>query len=75
MLLKNNYLPEAIERCTFTTTTIEASKDENQAIIKFFSKNEFIKKFNSLCKEIEFENCNYETITEEQLDNFLIDKK
>jgi len=74
VLLKNNYLPEAKGRCTFTTTTIESSDDKNQAIVKFFTNDEFMQKFQALCEEIELFNFDYESATLAQLEDFLADK-
>ena len=68
-LLRRNFLPEDEGRCTFTTTTIESSKTEDTAEIEFFTKQEFIDKFNSLCEEIEF-TCNYNTVAISELNEF-----
>lgn len=68
-LLRRDFLPEDEGRCTFTTTTIESSKTEDNAEIEFFTKKEFIDKFNELCAEIEF-NCNYNAVTISELDDF-----
>ena len=68
-LLRRDFLPEDEGRCTFTTTTIESSKTEDNAEIEFFTKEEFINKFNSLCEEIEF-TCNYNDVTMSELDKF-----
>ena len=68
-LLRRNFLPEDEKRCTFTTTTIESSKTEDTAEIEFFTKQEFINKFNSLCEEVNF-NCNYNTVTKFELEKF-----
>jgi len=68
-LLRRDFLPEDEGRCTFTTTTIESSKTEDNAEIEFFTKQEFIEKFNSLCEEIEFV-CNYNTVAISELNKF-----
>jgi len=68
-LLRRDFLPEDEGRCTFTTTTIESSKTEDIAEIEFFTKQEFINKFNSLCEEIEFV-CNYTTVNILKLNEF-----
>ena len=67
-LLRRDFLPEDEGRCTFTTTTIESSTQDS-AKVEFFTKEEFLNKFYSLCKEIEFE-CNYEKVTLEELEDF-----
>ncbi len=68
-LLRKDFLPEDEGRCTFTTTTIESSKTEDNAVIEFFTKQEFISKFHSLCEEVEF-NCNYTTVAMSDLNEF-----
>lgn len=68
-LLRRDFLPEDEGRCTFTTTTIESSKTEDIAEIEFFTKQEFINKFDELCEEVEFK-CTYGSVTIEQLDSF-----
>jgi len=68
-LLRRDFLPEDEGRCTFTTTTIESSKTEDIAEIEFFTKQEFINKFDSLCEEIEF-SCTYGSVNISQLDDF-----
>jgi GTP-binding protein EngB required for normal cell division len=68
-LLKQNFLPEAKDRCTFTTAKIESS-NEDYAEVKFYSKNEFLEKYKGLCKEIGFES-DYETASIVDLENFL----
>ena len=66
-LLKDDYLPQAPNRCTYTTTTIESSKENNRATISFYTKNEFLESFQATCKDIELQNIDFETIT---LDSF-----
>ena len=68
-LLRKNFLPEDEGRCTFTTTTIEASDTEDIAEIQFFSKEEFINKFYALCEEIKF-SCDYNNVTLSQFNEF-----
>lgn len=71
-LINQNFLPEAKGRCTFSTTKIE-SGDEDYAEVHFYSKSEFINKYNDLCKEIGFE-YDFETATLNELEKFLEDK-
>lgn len=73
-LLKNDYLPEAITRCTYTTTTIEASEDKNYAEVTFYTKEEFKQSFNSSCEAIELKGFNYDNLTIEDLEKFLDSK-
>lgn len=68
-LLRKDFLPEDESRCTFTTTTIESSQTEDTAEIEFFTKNEFVQKFNSLCEEVGFE-CSYDSVRLSDLDKF-----
>ena len=66
-LIKANILPSAPERCTFTSTRLTNGNDE--AIVEFYSEEEFNKIFRELLKEISYpnyENETYKTVSEEK---------
>lgn len=73
-LLKDDYLPQAPNRCTYTTTTIESSKENNRATISFYTKNEFLESFQATCKDIELQNIDFETITLDSFEKILQEK-
>ena len=73
-LLKDDYLPQAPNRCTYTTTTIESSKENNRATISFYTKNEFLESFQATCKDIELQNIDFETITLDCFEKILQEK-
>ena len=73
-LLNQDYLPEAKARCTFTTTRIESSQDNNIAEISFFTRQEFEQRFHELACEIEYADMNYQLASIANLDDFLKDK-
>lgn len=73
-LLKDDYLPQAPNRCTYTTTTIESSKENNRATISFYTKNEFLESFQATCKDIELQNIDFETITLDYFEKILQEK-
>lgn len=69
-LMRANFLPEAKERCTFTTTIVEASNSDI-AEIEFFTKEEFVKKFNDLLDYIEFSGAKFDSLSLEDIENHL----
>ncbi len=69
-LMRADFLPEAKERCTFTTTIVEASS-EDIAEIEFFSKEEFVKKFEDLLDYIEFNGAKFDSLTLGDIENHL----
>lgn len=69
-LMKSDFLPEAKQRCTFTTTIVESS-DRDIAEIEFFSKEEFIKKFDDLLSYIDFDGAKFDSLTLKDIENHL----
>lgn|GEM_PF-1309234 len=69
-LMKSNFLPEAKQRCTFTTTIVESSK-KDIAEIEFFSKEEFVTKFNDLLSYIDFSGAKFDSLTITDIENHL----
>ncbi len=69
-LMKADFLPEAKQRCTFTTTIVEASNDDI-AEVEFFTKDEFVKKFNDLLDYIEFSGAKFDSLSLEDIENHL----
>ena len=61
-LLNQDYLPHAISRCTFTTAKIESDKNKDEAIINFYTEDEFILRFNALCEKINLQNLNFKNL-------------
>ena len=70
-LIKSNLMPEGESRCTYTSTQLEYG--DNQAIIEFFTVEDFNTKFQSMLKDIDFsnyENINFDVITLDIIENF-----
>ena len=63
-LIKSNILPSADERCTFTSTRLVYGS-EDKAVIKFYTESEFNAIFQSMLKDINYEN--YQNITYKDL--------
>ena len=74
-LLNQDYLPNAISRCTFTTAKIEADRDKDEAIINFYTKEEFKQRFNALCEKIELPELDFLTLNINKLNKIVKDKK
>ncbi len=75
-LIKNNLMPEGESRCTYTSTQLEYGDD--QAIIDFFTVEEFNIKFQSMLKDIDFsnyENINFDVITLDIIEKFFEQQK
>ncbi len=62
-LLNKNFLPEAKARCTFTTATIESDNDKDEAIVIFYSQEEFIARFDELSTKIKLGSLDFHSIT------------
>lgn len=63
-LINNELMPEGEARCTYTSTQLEYGNDE--AIIEFFTIEEFNKKFRMMLKEVNysnFENISFDTVS------------
>lgn len=73
-LLHKDLLPEAQKTCTFTSASIESSS-EDKATVEFYTKDEFIDKFNNLLEEMDIESEDYYSISEYKLNELLKDKK
>lgn len=61
-LLHKDLLPEDDKTTTYTSASIESSK-EDKALIEFYTHDDFRTKFNELLKEIKIENENYDSLT------------
>ena len=75
-LIKSNLMPEGESRCTYTSTQLEYGDD--QAIIDFFTVEEFNIKFQSMLKDIDFsnyENINFDVITLDIIEKFFEQQK
>ena len=67
-LIKSNILPSKDARCTYTSTSIKYG-EENKAIIKFFTRNEFNCDFKKNLKEMgiaQYENMSFDSISLEE---------
>ncbi|MEA3316299.1 MAG: dynamin family protein [Campylobacterota bacterium] len=73
-LLNQDYLPNAISRCTFTTAKIESDKDKDEAVINFYTKEEFILRFNALCEKIKLPELDFETLDIKKLNKVVKSK-
>lgn len=62
-LLNKNFLPEAKARCTFTTATIESDDSKDEAVIEFYTKSEFLSRFNGLCEKIKLDKLDFDALT------------
>lgn len=74
-LLNQDYLPHAISRCTFTTAKIESDKDKDEAIINFYTKDEFVARFNALCEKINLTGINFNSLDIKKLNKIVRNKK
>ena len=69
-LMKNNILPRADKRCTYTATRISYSGDDedDKAIVSFYSSDEFNSDFRDKLRQLGFPNYekySYDTLSEE----------
>ncbi len=70
-LIENKILPSAPERCTFTATRLVYGDDE--AIVEFFSEDEFNKIFYSMLLDIQYPNVDkvsFDTLNKETFERY-----
>lgn len=73
-LLNQDYLPNAISRCTFTTAKIESHPTKDEAIINFYTDEEFTLRFQALCEKIKLPDLNFDSLSIKELDKIVKEK-
>lgn len=68
-LIGNQILPDAQERCTYTSTSLKYGK-ANQAVVKFFTQTEFDRNIRDKLKEMGIENTEQYSIVTLQLKEY-----
>lgn len=62
-LLNEDFLPSAEARCTFTTATIESDPEKDEAVVEFYTKDEFNERFDALCEKIKLPKLNFDALS------------
>lgn len=73
-LIKADVLPSKSERCTFTSTQLEYSI-EDEAVVEFYSKIEFNELFAGMLKAVEYpeaEKISFESLTIDQIEDYFV---